>query len=189
MAPKFDNLHHEKIPPTFYPEEDQKPILGTIPTTDVQQPPVYEAERIIDERPAANNSKDFRVRWRNAQKPEDQWINEEDIQDYKMIEDFNIKKAKVKLVRNICLREKLPRTSSINNRWHFWGILMIWSAIFQIQIVFGSVPPTKIPPTSIPTTGSPVTDTTSSIPIGAVTTTRQTISKVEQTTLPTTEGV
>ena len=106
VAPKIDNIHHENIPPSFFPEEDQMPILGSIPTSDVQLSPVYEAEKILEERTSADNVKQYRVRWRNTSELEDQWIEEKDIQDYKMLENFKTNQSKVKQVRNIYLRRK-----------------------------------------------------------------------------------
>jgi hypothetical protein len=48
VAPAHDNLHHAEIPLYYQPAADRVPLIRSVDSSDEVQPPLYEAEKIVN---------------------------------------------------------------------------------------------------------------------------------------------
>ena len=87
--PVEDNYPHPLIDPIYYPEQDMKPLTGTLTTSDPEaSQPVFEAEKIVDIREEEDGSMAFKVRWLGCDDTADQWIPATEINDHEMLKRF-----------------------------------------------------------------------------------------------------
>jgi hypothetical protein len=88
VAPPPDDIHHAHIPADYYPSTDKVPLVQSVDTTDVVQPPLYEAEKIVSHSEDENGNLTYQVKWKNFGKRNNTSVAAEVIKDDMLIQEY-----------------------------------------------------------------------------------------------------
>jgi hypothetical protein len=88
VAPPPDDMYHADIPADYYPSTDKVPLIQTVETTDVTQPPLYEAEKIVDHSEDEQGNLTYQVKWKNFSRRNNTLVAAEVIKDDMLIQEY-----------------------------------------------------------------------------------------------------
>jgi hypothetical protein len=91
LMPVADKIHHAHIPAEYHPKIDRQPLIRSVDSSEGNQPPLYEAEKIQTHKEDAEEVIQYQVKWKNFNNKNYSWVPTEEILDGPLVDNYRNK--------------------------------------------------------------------------------------------------